>query len=92
MDPRSKLIFMETGTKGSYKIYKAILFTNKWIAFIKVNCLVQNSNQLLEDLRRINKLKDSPYQYDLEVNQPNYIHSKKTQRLPLIVSNTRKRD
>ncbi len=30
-----------------------------------VNPLVQNSNSFLEDLRRLNQLKDSPYQYDL---------------------------
>lgn len=29
-----------------------------------------NSNSFLEDLKRINQLKDSPYQYDLEENQP----------------------
>lgn len=57
-----------------------------------VNCLVQNSNQLLEDLRRINELKDSSYQYELEVNQPNYEHSKKTQKPRLIISSIRKRD
>jgi len=35
-----------------------------------VNPQVQNSNSFLEDLRRLNQLKDSPYQHDLEVNQP----------------------
>ena len=35
-----------------------------------VNPLVQNSNSFLEDLRRLNQLKDSPYQNDLEVNRP----------------------
>src|SRR5690606_34371967 len=35
-----------------------------------VNPLVQNSNSFLEDLRRLNQLKDSPYQSDLEVNRP----------------------
>lgn len=38
-----------------------------------MNPLVRNSNSLLEDLRRLNQLKDSPYQYDLNVekiNQP----------------------
>ena len=29
-----------------------------------------NSNSFLEDLKRINQLKDSPYQYDPEENQP----------------------
>jgi len=35
--------------------------------------LVQNSNSFLEDLRRLNQLKDSPYQSDTfeeKVNQP----------------------
>lgn len=37
----------------------------------EVNCLVQNSNQLSEDLRRINELKDSKiYEYDLEDGLP----------------------
>lgn len=38
-----------------------------------VNPVVQNSNSLLEDLRRLNQLKDSPLQNDLiidKVNQP----------------------
>ncbi|MDN3707113.1 hypothetical protein QW060_20670 [Myroides ceti] len=34
--------------------------------FRKVIPLVQNSNSFLEDLRRLNQLKDSPYQYDSE--------------------------
>jgi len=33
----------------------------KWF-FLKVNPLVQNSNSFLEDLRRLNQLKDSLYQ------------------------------
>ncbi len=33
--------------------------------------LGQNSNQLLEDLRRLNQIQNSPYQYDLELNTPN---------------------
>lgn len=39
----------------------------------EVNPLVQNSNSFLEDLRRLNQLKDSPYQSDIfveKVNQP----------------------
>ena len=36
-----------------------------------------NSNSFLEDLKRINQLKDSPYQYDLEPNQPKYKQYKK---------------
>jgi len=38
-----------------------------------VNPLVQNSNSFLEDLRRLNQLKDSPCQSDIfveKVNQP----------------------
>lgn len=31
---------------------------------------IQNSNSFLEDLRKINQLKDHPYQHDLDVNQP----------------------
>ena len=34
---------------------------------IKVNPLVQNSNSFLEDLRRLNQLKDSPYQKDTKI-------------------------
>ncbi|OJV86287.1 MAG: hypothetical protein BGO34_04630 [Bacteroidia bacterium 44-10] len=30
-----------------------------------------NSNSLLEDLKRINQLKDSPFQYEVDENQPN---------------------
>jgi len=37
-----------------------------------VNLLVQNSNLLLEDLRRLNQLKDSPFQ--------NGIHGQKIKR------------
>jgi hypothetical protein len=43
------------------------------LAFLSVNLLVQNSNSFLEDLRKINQLKDSPYQSDTfveKVNQP----------------------
>src|SRR5690606_28256864 len=36
----------------------------------EVNLLVRHTNQFLEDLRKINQLKDSPFQYDLEDNQP----------------------
>ena len=32
--------------------------------------LVRHTNQLYEDLRRINRLKGSPYQYDVGGNQP----------------------
>lgn len=34
-----------------------------------VNLLVQNSNSLLEDLRRLNQLKDSSILYDVVDNQ-----------------------
>jgi len=33
--------------------------------------LVQNSNSFLEDLRRLNQLKDSPYQSDIFVEKIN---------------------
>lgn len=36
-----------------------------------VNPLVQNSNSFLEDLRRLNQLKDSPYQSDIFVEKIN---------------------
>lgn len=45
---------------------------------IKVNPLVQNSNSFLEDLRKINQLKESPYQYD--VNPDESILSKPLER------------
>ncbi|WP_222867776.1 zinc dependent phospholipase C family protein [Sphingobacterium phlebotomi] len=48
-----------------------------------VNPLVQNSNSFLEDLRRLNQLKDSPYQHDLNVeknNQPKPKHPKTLQK------------
>lgn len=35
-----------------------------------VNLLVRQPNRFLEDLHKINQLKDSPYQSDLEVNRP----------------------
>ena len=35
----------------------------------EVNPLVQQMNRLVEDLRLINQLKDSPYQYDSEDNR-----------------------
>ncbi|GEM_PF-2205298 len=35
----------------------------------EVNPLVQNSNSFLEDLRRLNQLKDSPYQNDVNTNE-----------------------
>lgn len=34
-----------------------------------VNPLVQNSNSLLEDLRRLSQLKDNPYLHDLKTDQ-----------------------
>lgn len=36
----------------------------------EVNLLVRQPNRFLEDLRKINQLKDSPFQSDLEDNQP----------------------
>lgn len=35
----------------------------------EVNPLVQNSNSFLEDLRRLNQLKDSPFQKDIKVQE-----------------------
>lgn len=49
------------------------------MGFIMVDVL--NSNQLLEDFRRLNQLKDSPYKYDSEVNKSKYEQPKKTQKL-----------
>ncbi|REC69428.1 hypothetical protein DRF59_00735 [Chryseobacterium flavum] len=40
-----------------------------WHSLLLVNPLVQNSNSLLEDLRRLNQLKDSPYQQDLNTEK-----------------------
>ncbi len=39
-----------------------------WSCFFVIP-LGQNSNSLLEDLRQLNQLKDSPYHRDLVVNQ-----------------------
>lgn len=50
----------------------------------EVNPLVQNSNSLLEDLRRLNQLKDTSYKYDLDKNK---VSSAK----PKIILNTEKR-
>ena len=36
----------------------------------EVNLLVRQPNQLLEDLRRLNQLKDSPYQNDFSPEKP----------------------
>lgn len=52
-----------------------MVFNAKSPTFVRlfVNPLVQNSNSFLEDLRRLNQLKDSPYQSDIfveKVNQP----------------------
>ncbi|MDN3707126.1 hypothetical protein QW060_08255 [Myroides ceti] len=45
-------------------------FVFQWrhLAFFVIP-LGQNSNSFLEDLRRLNQLKDSPYQYDMGGNQ-----------------------
>ncbi len=52
---------------NSFKTKKA----NLAISFSFVNPLVQNSNPFLEDLRRLNQLKDSPYQSDIFVEKIN---------------------
>lgn len=41
---------------------------------MQVNPLAQNSNSLLEDLRRLGQLKDSPNQNDLEINKNDTTH------------------
>ncbi len=43
---------------------------NCHMAFL-VNPLVQNSNSLLEDLRRLNQLRDYSYQNDLDTKKIN---------------------
>ena len=43
------------------------LFLGLFIVFVDV--LVQNSNQLLEHLQRLNQLKDSSYRYDLGIDK-----------------------
>ena len=45
----------------------------------EVNPLVQNSNSFLEDLRRLNQLKDSPYQSDIFVEKVNQTKPKQSQ-------------
>jgi len=44
-----------------------------------VNPLVQNSNSFLDDLRRLNQLKDSPYQQDLNTEKENQLKPKQPQ-------------
>jgi len=46
-----------------------------------VNPLVQNSNFFLEDLRRLNQLKDSPYQSDIFVEKVKQPKSKRSRNL-----------
>ncbi|PVH24527.1 hypothetical protein DC487_13405 [Sphingobacterium corticibacter] len=51
------------------------VFDCMWLFVIP---LVQNSNSFLEDLRRLNQLKESLYQYDMACNPPkkSKIHTK----------------
>ena len=60
---------LEIINKKKLPLKTAFLILQTLFAFL-VNPLVQNSNSFLEDLRRLNQLKDGPYQSDLEVNRP----------------------
>ncbi len=50
-----------------------------------VNSLVQNSNSLLEDLRRLSQLKDIQNQTDIvspKIDKPNYVASQLLKKVP----------
>src|SRR5690606_21423395 len=48
-----------------------------------LNPLVRNSNLFLEDLRRLNQLKDSPYQSDIPVKNVNQFKPKQSHEIDL---------
>lgn len=50
-------------------INKQALKPTVYKAFSLVNPLVQNSNSFLDDLRRLNQLKESPFQKDINVRE-----------------------
>lgn len=55
-----------------------------YVRLLLVNLLVRQPNRFLEDLRKINQLKDSPHQKDIieeKVNRPNPKSSKSSAKV-----------